>query len=186
MEVALINGLFVRMAGRPERTTLILLHAFADSGFTPLFDTGLASRFRLVVADLAGFGASPSARRADAICRARAIAGSQRCDLAGPPDAPVAALRGRLSPRQKNGRSHSRWRVSAGRALDRLRMRAAADGVHVRGDCRLKCDQAIAIGVGSPKYGDRVACGGLLSTEKANEALLPARCELPFSSHRPR
>jgi pimeloyl-ACP methyl ester carboxylesterase len=61
MEVALINGLFVRVAGPREGTTLMLLHAFADSGlaFTPLFDTGLARRFRLVVADLAGFGASP-------------------------------------------------------------------------------------------------------------------------------
>ncbi len=61
MEVALINGLFVRMAGPRNGTTLILVHAFADSGlaFTPLFDTELASRFRLVVADLAGFGASP-------------------------------------------------------------------------------------------------------------------------------
>jgi len=61
MEVALLNGLFVRMAGPREGTTLILLHAFADSGsaFTPLFDTELASRFRMVVADLAGFGASP-------------------------------------------------------------------------------------------------------------------------------
>jgi pimeloyl-ACP methyl ester carboxylesterase len=61
MEVALVNNLFVRMAGPREGPTLILLHAFADSGlaFKPLFDTALASRFRLVVPDLAGFGASP-------------------------------------------------------------------------------------------------------------------------------
>jgi pimeloyl-ACP methyl ester carboxylesterase len=61
MEVTLINGLLVRMAGQPDGPTLVLLHAFADSGlaFTPLFDTELASRFRLVVADLSGFGASP-------------------------------------------------------------------------------------------------------------------------------
>lgn len=61
MEVALINSLFVRLGGQPGCPTLILLHAFADSGlaFTPLFDTELASRFRLVAPDLAGFGASP-------------------------------------------------------------------------------------------------------------------------------
>ena len=61
MEVALINGLFVRMAGPLGGRTLILLHAFADSSlaFTPLFATPLADRFRLVAPDLAGFGASP-------------------------------------------------------------------------------------------------------------------------------
>ena len=61
MEVALINGLFVRMAGPPGGRTLILLHAFADSSlaFAPLFATPLADRFRLVAPDLAGFGASP-------------------------------------------------------------------------------------------------------------------------------
>jgi pimeloyl-ACP methyl ester carboxylesterase len=61
MEVALINGLFVRMVGPPAGRTLILLHAFADNGlaFTPLFATPLADRCRLVAVDLAGFGASP-------------------------------------------------------------------------------------------------------------------------------
>jgi pimeloyl-ACP methyl ester carboxylesterase len=61
MDVALINGLFVRMAGPPAGRTLVLLHAFADSSlaFTPLFATPLADRFRLVAPDLAGFGASP-------------------------------------------------------------------------------------------------------------------------------
>lgn len=61
MEVALINGLFVRMAGPRNGTTLILLHAFADNSLTfmPLFATPLADRFRLVAPDLAGFGASP-------------------------------------------------------------------------------------------------------------------------------
>ena len=45
MEVTLINGQFVRMAGPPGGRTLILLHAFADSGlaFTPLFATPTAS-----------------------------------------------------------------------------------------------------------------------------------------------
>lgn len=61
MEVALINGLFVRMTGPPAGPTLILLHAFADSSqaFIPLFAMPLADRFRLVAVDLAGFGASP-------------------------------------------------------------------------------------------------------------------------------
>jgi pimeloyl-ACP methyl ester carboxylesterase len=61
MEVALVNGLFLRMTGSPAGGTLVLLHAFGDSGlaFTPLFATPLADRFRLVAVDLAGFGASP-------------------------------------------------------------------------------------------------------------------------------
>jgi pimeloyl-ACP methyl ester carboxylesterase len=61
MEVALINGLFVRMTGPPAGPTLILLHAFADSSqaFIPLFAMPLADRFRRVAVDLAGFGASP-------------------------------------------------------------------------------------------------------------------------------
>ena len=61
MEVALINGQFVRMAGPLGGGTLVLLHAFADSGlaFTPLFATPIADRFRLIAVDLAGFGASP-------------------------------------------------------------------------------------------------------------------------------
>jgi rhodanese-related sulfurtransferase/uridine phosphorylase len=53
----------VRAHGRPPAgAKLILLHAFADSGlaFIPLFATPLASRFRLVAVDLAGFGASPA------------------------------------------------------------------------------------------------------------------------------
>jgi pimeloyl-ACP methyl ester carboxylesterase len=69
MEVALIDGLFVRMAGPLGGRTLILLHAFADSGlaFTPLFATPLADRFRLVAPDLAGFGASPPRHNVRAI-----------------------------------------------------------------------------------------------------------------------
>jgi pimeloyl-ACP methyl ester carboxylesterase len=69
MEVALINGLFVRMAGPLGGRTLILLHAFADCGlaFTPLFATPLADRFRLVAPDLAGFGVSPPGHNVRAI-----------------------------------------------------------------------------------------------------------------------
>ena len=69
MEVALINGLFVRMVGPLGGRTLVLLHAFADSGlaFTPLFATPLADRFRLVAPDLAGFGASPPRHNVRAI-----------------------------------------------------------------------------------------------------------------------
>lgn len=39
MDVALINGLFVRMAGPQTGRSLILLHALADSSlaFQPLF-----------------------------------------------------------------------------------------------------------------------------------------------------
>lgn len=61
MDVALVNGLFIRTAGPPTRPTLLLVHAFADCGltFVPLFDTLLAERFHLVAVDLAGFGASP-------------------------------------------------------------------------------------------------------------------------------
>lgn len=61
MEVALHSGLFIRMAGSRSGTSLVLLHAFADTGlaFTPLFATPLAGRFHLIAVDLAGFGASP-------------------------------------------------------------------------------------------------------------------------------
>jgi pimeloyl-ACP methyl ester carboxylesterase len=64
MDIAIVNGLFVRMAGPPSAPPLILLHAFADSGlaFVPLFATPLARRFRLVAVDLAGFGVSPAQR----------------------------------------------------------------------------------------------------------------------------
>lgn len=66
MDVALVEGLFVRRTGPPDARPLVLLHAFADSGlaFLPLFETQLAMRFRLVALDLAGFGASP---RQDAV-----------------------------------------------------------------------------------------------------------------------
>lgn len=61
MDAALINGMYARIAGPAQGRTLVLLHAFADSGlsFTPLFDTPLGRRFHLVAVDLAGFGASP-------------------------------------------------------------------------------------------------------------------------------
>src|SRR5215510_6555331 len=61
MDVAVANGLFIRITGAPTGRTLLFLHAFADCGLTylPLFDTPLAQRYRLVVVDLAGFGASP-------------------------------------------------------------------------------------------------------------------------------
>lgn len=61
MDVALANGLFIRMAGPSTGRPLLFLHAFADCGlaFVPLFDTPLAAHFRLIAVDLAGFGASP-------------------------------------------------------------------------------------------------------------------------------
>jgi pimeloyl-ACP methyl ester carboxylesterase len=77
MEVALINDLFVRMAGPRDGRTLVLLHAFADSSlaFAPLFATPLADRFRLVTPDLAGFGASPPHHRVRTIAdHAEAVA----------------------------------------------------------------------------------------------------------------
>ena len=61
MDVALADGMFIRMAGPSSGRTLLFVHAFADCGlaFTPLFDTPLTESFRLVVVDLPGFGASP-------------------------------------------------------------------------------------------------------------------------------
>jgi pimeloyl-ACP methyl ester carboxylesterase len=61
MDVALVNGLFIRTAGPPDGRTLVFVHALADNGlaFAPLFYTPLAEEFRLVAVDLAGFGASP-------------------------------------------------------------------------------------------------------------------------------
>lgn len=61
MDVALVNGHFIRTAGAPIGPTLLFLHGFADCSltFAPLFDTPLAEHFRLVAIDLAGFGASP-------------------------------------------------------------------------------------------------------------------------------
>jgi len=67
MDTSLANGLFVRATGPASGRPLVFIHAFADCGlaFTPLFATPLAKSFRLVVADLAGFGASP--RRDDVL-----------------------------------------------------------------------------------------------------------------------
>jgi len=61
VDAAVVNGLFLRLAGARDGAPLVLLHAVADSGlaFAPLFDTPLADRHRLIVVDLAGFGASP-------------------------------------------------------------------------------------------------------------------------------
>jgi pimeloyl-ACP methyl ester carboxylesterase len=61
IDVALAGGLFIRTAGPPTGRTLLFLHGFAGCGLAdlPLFDTSLAERYRLVVVDLAGFGASP-------------------------------------------------------------------------------------------------------------------------------
>lgn len=88
MDVALINGLFVRMVGPQTGKSLILLHALADSSlaFQPLFDTPLADRFRLVAVDLAGFGASPRQEHVRGIAEhADAIAGLARSlALSGP------------------------------------------------------------------------------------------------------
>jgi hypothetical protein len=41
MDVALVDGLFVRTVGPPAGQTLLCIHAFADSGltFAPLFDS---------------------------------------------------------------------------------------------------------------------------------------------------
>jgi pimeloyl-ACP methyl ester carboxylesterase len=81
MDAALIDGLFVRMAGVPAGRALLFLHAFADCGLTyvPLFDTRLGERYRLIAVDLAGFGASP--RQDDVLTieqHARAIAALAR------------------------------------------------------------------------------------------------------------
>jgi pimeloyl-ACP methyl ester carboxylesterase len=67
MDIALADGMFVRMAGRAGGRTLLFVHAMADCGlaFTPLFATPLAETFRLVAVDLPGFGASP--RRDDVL-----------------------------------------------------------------------------------------------------------------------
>lgn len=61
MDVALVNGLYTRMAGPKDGRVLVLLHAFADSSqaFLPLIETSLARSFRLVAMDFPGFGASP-------------------------------------------------------------------------------------------------------------------------------
>jgi pimeloyl-ACP methyl ester carboxylesterase len=61
MDVALEQGMFVRSAGRASGRTLLFIHCLADCGlaFTPLFETPLADAFRLIAADLPGFGASP-------------------------------------------------------------------------------------------------------------------------------
>lgn len=61
MEVALVNGLFARLAGPSDGPILLFVHAFADSSlaFTPLFETSLARRFRIVAVDLPGFGGTP-------------------------------------------------------------------------------------------------------------------------------
>jgi pimeloyl-ACP methyl ester carboxylesterase len=57
MDVALIDRVFVRVAGLRSGRTLLFIHGFADCGlaFTPLFDTPLAECFRLVAVDLPGF-----------------------------------------------------------------------------------------------------------------------------------
>ncbi len=58
---AFLGDLYVRRAGARERTKLVCLHGFADSGlmFTPLFGTDLALEFEIVAVDLPGFGMSP-------------------------------------------------------------------------------------------------------------------------------
>ncbi len=81
MDVALIDRVLVRMVGPGSSRTLHFIHGFADRGsaFTPLFDTPLAERFRLVAVDLPGFGASP--RRDDVLTiaqHAEAVAGLAR------------------------------------------------------------------------------------------------------------
>lgn len=71
MDIALVNGQFVRMAGPPSGRPLLLIHALGDSGlaYAPLFATPLAERFRLIAVDLAGFGASPFQDRVRAIAQ---------------------------------------------------------------------------------------------------------------------
>jgi pimeloyl-ACP methyl ester carboxylesterase len=61
MDIAVVDGTFIRMAGPAHGRTLLFVHAMADCGlaFTPLFATPLAETFRLIAVDLSGFGASP-------------------------------------------------------------------------------------------------------------------------------
>lgn len=61
MRIAVRNGMLLREAGEERAPVVVCLHAFADHGaaFVPLFETALATRYRLLAVDLPGFGASP-------------------------------------------------------------------------------------------------------------------------------
>jgi pimeloyl-ACP methyl ester carboxylesterase len=88
MDIALADGMFVRMAGPASGRTPLFVHAMADCGlaFTPLFATPLVEAFRLVVVDLPGFGASPRQNEVLTISQhAEAIVTLVRAlDLSGP------------------------------------------------------------------------------------------------------
>ncbi len=93
MDIALHDGLLIRLAGPAKGGTLVFIHALADCGlaFTPLFATPLAEEFRLVAVDLAGCGASPRrddvltiAQHAEAIAAlARSLSASGPIGLVG-------------------------------------------------------------------------------------------------------
>jgi pimeloyl-ACP methyl ester carboxylesterase len=77
VETLLVDGMLARVAGETSCETILCIHAFADCGtaFMPLLSTPLAESFRLIVIDLAGFGASPRqdnvltiSQHADAVC----------------------------------------------------------------------------------------------------------------------
>ena len=63
--VDIVDGALLRIAGPEDAPTLLLLHAFADTGYAyaGLFASDALKSYRLVAVDLWGFGASP--RRAD-------------------------------------------------------------------------------------------------------------------------
>lgn len=56
-----VRGAVVRLAGAADAPPLVLLHAFADTGYSydGVVASGLLKDYRLIVPDLWGFGASP-------------------------------------------------------------------------------------------------------------------------------
>ncbi len=65
MRFELLEDTFLRFAGREDGTTLFFIHAFGDSGrcYESVVSQPCLQRYRLIVVDLWGFGASP--RRTD-------------------------------------------------------------------------------------------------------------------------
>lgn len=65
MQIDVLQGALLRVAGQKDAPTIIFLPAFGDSGhcYRDVFATDLAERYRLISVDLWGFGASPT--RAD-------------------------------------------------------------------------------------------------------------------------
>jgi pimeloyl-ACP methyl ester carboxylesterase len=86
MDIALADGMFVRMAGPASGRTLLFVHAMADCGlaFAPLFATPLAETFRLVVVDLPGFGASPRQDDVLTVSQHAEAIGALACSLSSP------------------------------------------------------------------------------------------------------